>query len=956
MWLETLQRVFKQESCSTPEATRKKVLFLFIQLQMVLQNTSFFWQPSVPIQGWEPYNSFWTLLRFSSIDSLAAAFKFNSAFVFTVIGIVSFVILSFIISALLIKSSYEIPGFLRFSLRFCIEIVCSIYYIPSVVALMTLVKYSSHDYPYLEEYPGNIPGNLLNYGSLGVAVGAVGLVLLVIITLIYESCSYDMTYTLENNFYCKSQPYVSIYLKIFLLGQCFMMTSLQSANYVNLMKANCFLYLITTLLILYSVPYHCLFTNAVTFWVFADSTVICSAFLLGILNSSSDLIFVIVIALQPCMIYLSYEIIKYRISKHKQLEASLEISYSNFEHSARSELIKGSKSKTILKELNRHARFNQNELYTVLCANYCLETLENSTLAQLKIEKVKTFTLNLPVMFNIYKCKNALNKINLTQSRGLKCVIFSQTLDFVLKTDLEACISLMSMYNKLLEPDQDLYKLKFLVLRSKNLIESAIKSYLNLLEQVSDSKFALELYGLFLTEILNNKEQGSTYFSKEKSMRKKVILDSQDQLAREESCIFIVSGNPGEQGRFLYANFEALDFLKIPKATLSNTYIFEFLPGPLQKMHRQYLVTFADKCLDNKIPCNVFPYLLINQYLVECSSSSECVVYEQNTYFATFLDPIVDLSREVILIDHCGIIISHSAGLCSIFELEIRHIEGRSINDYLPIQITDLPPGIPVKLELTLDHCNSSKEVAIFLESSSASLKYFTVYLTTNVNEIKEWCDHELIQLGNLEQSVLLSPLSTKKVRFSEHQKAEENKNLNLNFNDTMNSSYSNSAEHVLENKALNLSLRSLRVIGILILVSVSHIQKIALISTIIIIAIFLYEMSIELSDLSITQNLGELNYNILTLSIIIRALDLKYLALIPTTLTVDFGYYYLELLDNSYVLLANSTANWHNCQASEITWKNVIPNWRLVNEQPIMYHSNLQDYVAETMRAVRLT
>ena len=114
--------------------------------------------------------------------------------------------------------------------------------------------------------------------------------------------------------------------------------------------------------------------------------------------------------------------------------------------------------------------------------------------------------------------------------------------------------------------------------------------------------------------------------------------------------------------------------------------------------------------------------------------------------------------------------------------------------------------------------------------------------------------------------------------------------------------------------------------------------------------------MSIQLSDLSITQNLGELNYTLLTLSILIRGLDLKFFAQIPTTITVDSGYYYLELLENYYWMLANNTENWHNCPASEITWKNVIPNWRLVNERPIMYHSNLQDYVGETIRAVRLT
>ena len=95
-----------------------------------------------------------------------------------------------------------------------------------------------------------------------------------------------------------------------------------------------------------------------------------------------------------------------------------------------------------------------------------------------------------------------------------------------------------------------------------------------------------------------------------------------------------------------------------------------------QKLHKEFLSNFADKCLTDTIPCNVFPFLLINGYLVECTSTTECVVYEQNTYFVTFLDPIGDLGREVVLIDFGGVIISHSAGLISIFEIQNTHLEG----------------------------------------------------------------------------------------------------------------------------------------------------------------------------------------------------------------------------------------------------------------------------------------
>ena len=303
-----LQRVFKQESYSTPTANQKRVIFLVIQLQILLQSSSFFWQPDMPIQGWGRYSSFWIVLRFSSIDSLAATLNMSSVFVFTIIGMIAFSVLSLIISALLIKFKKETPCIFHFLQTSCIEIVCNIYFIPSVISLLTLVKYSRNDYTYLEEYPSNIPGNVLNYGVLGVLIGIIALIFLVALTLIYESCSYEMSYNLENNFYSQSQPYVGIFVKLFLLAQCFFITYFQLSSYDTFIKVDTFLYLVASMLMLYFVPFHCLFTNAVKFLVLADSTLVATAFLFGHLNNSSTLIIAVTIILQPFVIYLSYEI------------------------------------------------------------------------------------------------------------------------------------------------------------------------------------------------------------------------------------------------------------------------------------------------------------------------------------------------------------------------------------------------------------------------------------------------------------------------------------------------------------------------------------------------------------------------------------------------------------------------------------------------------------------------
>ena len=946
-------RVFRQHSYSISTANRKKTLFIFIHLQLLMQIVHFFWYPDMPLVGWSSYSTFWAFLAFPSIDSLAASLMLSAAFAFTVIGLVVFAVLSFLVSAFLIKSNKEMPSVLQFLQKFCIELVCNLYFIPCSSSLLTLVKYSSSNYPYLAEYSTSISGNVLNYGIPGVVLGAVVLALLVALSFVYESCSYDMSYSLENNFYSQAHPYVNIYVKLFLLTQCVMMINQQSMDYVAFLKGEVFLYLFTSMIILYFVPYHCLFTNVVKFWVFSDATVVSTAFLLGSLNNSSTLIFIITIILQPFIIYLSYEIVKYRMSQFKSLVTVLETSFSNFEHSARSHLMMEDNHGIILQELNKHAHFSHDQLFKILCANYCYEALKNSNLAQIKIETVKTYSLNLPVTYNIHKCKDTLLKINIASSKALKRLNFSQNLDALMKTDLEVCSSLMMMYNKILEPNQKLSELKSLVLRSSSVVETVTKLYEALIEQSPASKFVLELYGLFLIDLLNNNEQGLSYLEKEKRVAQREKLEKQAKSTKTEECIFIISGNHGDQGKFLYASTKALEFLKIEKLGLSSTYIFEFLPAPFQRLHQKHLVNFADKCLTNTIPCNVFPFLLINRYLVECTSTTECIVYLQKTYFVTFLEPLGYFGKEVVLIDIDGIIISHSKGLSTIFELNTSHIEGKDINDYLPIRISDLTPGVPIKLELILECSLKEKHVAVFLESNVCCGTYSIIYITIEGNELDQWFTQEIReQSENIE---IVDTLSVKKVKFSNFtHKVDEIVDPNAIGPQTINESYLHNSENTQEDKALEVSIKSLKVVRILVIASVRNIQKLTLITTIVAIGIFLYKMSQNLSDLNATQNLGEIYYTLLALAIVVRALDLQSIAKITTTISLTSGYTNLASLENYYSLLSNSTENWQNCPASDITWNSVLPNWRILNGVPTLYFSNLQDYIGETIRAVR--
>ena len=606
--------IFKESSYSDSTALLKKVLFLFINLQLLLQNINFFWQPTLPVPDWSKYITFWTFLNFPCIDSLAVALNVSPVFVFTVFSLVCFVSSSFVVSFIMGALNKKVPLILLFLVRICMEFLYNLYYIPCTIALVTLIKYSTSQYQYLEEYTSLPPGTILDFGEFGRIAGSLALTLHTVLAVAYEISSCNMKYSLKNNFYSVSSPYVNIYLKLFLLAQCIMFTTIQLENFNLFMEFNTALYFITSLILLYYVPYHSLFANAVRFTVFLDSTLISLSFLLAVLLESAQLPLTLSIVLQPFLIYTSYEVVKYRIGRFKPIDTPEILSFTSFEHSARKHLITGDKDSTMLRAMNFQLDGNKSKLAHVLTANYCLEALKDSELAQIKIGKVETFTLDLPVMFSVYKCKREILERNLKESKALNWVIFFINLEDTMKIDRALCNSLMSLYRGLVQPGQKLDYLKNAVCTSHRLLKQAKEGYTKLLELFPDSPYVLEMYGLFLIDLEDSRELGLAYFNKSRQPTRNFTSLLNLSTSNNETCRFIVSGNPGNLGTILYANITALEFLGISKESLKNTDIFQFLPGPLRKKHTKNLARFAERCISSKIPCNIFPFLYINGY------------------------------------------------------------------------------------------------------------------------------------------------------------------------------------------------------------------------------------------------------------------------------------------------------------------------------------------------------
>ena len=282
IYFKPLILIFNQESISDSSQKLKKTIYIFVKIQFLLQNINFFWQPDLPIQNWNKYQTFWVFLNFPCIDSLAANYQISNFFMFYVISNLSAVIVLFHILALCQYYEKGFPNILLLIMKLCFEFLYNLYFIPSCISLITLVKYSSSSYEYLQEYTNVVPGSMLNYGTSGQIIGIVLIFIHLSLMIVYESCSYDMRHSLTNNFYSKTTARMNIIIKLFCFIQCCLFSSFQLMNYELYMELATLSYFGIVILVYYYLPYHSFFTNAVELWLATDSAFTISFFLLGI--------------------------------------------------------------------------------------------------------------------------------------------------------------------------------------------------------------------------------------------------------------------------------------------------------------------------------------------------------------------------------------------------------------------------------------------------------------------------------------------------------------------------------------------------------------------------------------------------------------------------------------------------------------------------------------------------
>jgi hypothetical protein len=466
-------------------------------------------------------------------------------------------------------------------------------------------------------------------------------------------------------------------------------------------------------------------------------------FWIGLLLNSAATTFVLTIAMQiPCLI-ITYEILKYRESKIKPLSVSRYLPFESLELTLRAEYKK--KNADLLPCLISNYELYQNQLNLIVQSYYCYDGLKNCTLALNKILFAKNIGINIPLNYQIYKCKKMMIAECENSSDTYNAVLYFVRFEKVKELDKKFCITYFKFIDLFDQKRLSINKIKEFMKDIIENLKNINKEYNLLSKKYPGTPELAEYYSSFLIKIAGNFSKGRrimTLYGRGQSL---TALDAERRnfIFSENRCFAVFSGNKETSGKLLYYNKQLLEFLKITRQDTSEVNLVKLVPV-YGKYHHEILAKFIKRSTDHIAFINQAAMLLDSQgFLCEAAVNIECVGYMKTINFISSIDPVRNRDREFAVVSEFGFIYNHSAGFAETILVNRNKVEEQNIDDLFPqLHFTDLVPDTVKEIKCYISVNNEPIIAHLFFILRTVSVKNTKInvlFSTKNEIEANSW-------------------------------------------------------------------------------------------------------------------------------------------------------------------------------------------------------------------------
>lgn len=754
---------------------------LLLSFFVYLQSLQFLWHSNMAIPNWTAYQNFWMLVSAPGIyritDSLGLLREFAYVTLSTILCLICVLI---ILSVIKLKNKTTSPIFCLMA-RILFELVSNICFIP-IFFLLLRICLNTKEEIYRDEFE-----NSLDFGESGKILAGFGLALVGFLTLLFEGCHFEMRPQKDELFmFSKIDSKTDLCIKGAQIINCLLVNYLSKSNQEKILLANVIMNGLCAGMLIMKMPYYSKYF--IVFRAFLQLSLALTSlfFLIGYREQNATVILVLYLIMQPLIAFLTYSLVEYRVKKIALKKVSAKKNFSTFELSIRPDLRTGS-DKTMLKKLNENYIESKDRKNKIITAYYCNDILNDCSLGLNKISNVSHRGFNIPLNYQIFKCKKFLLKLNEEHSLIFRLDKYLKTLIEIKEKDKEICLDYFKFFAILLKKNQSIDNLKNSVFKLMSKLEILDEFYVNASVQFHHSKELKEMYGSFLSNIKGDSNQGQEILG----YNWKITGSQMNNFNRviKEKFLLMISAEPKTYGKVKFMNREFSLHFKYNHLPFDELSILSLFPTELCKYHEKILVQFADKSISTVLYDKTIMFLLDSHgYAHECIARAEFIVLEDSISLIISVDPL-NKNREYAIITNEGKIIEHSKKLSRILNIKNKRVRGFFIQEFLP--------------ELSLDDTfgDHSDKNLIFYKKYKVILKKLSILKTTFnilyfIDDFESNADEaEFFSIGEKDnESVVDADEITVNLRYESEKFEEITRKLNLNEKNSKIGSQSSTA------------------------------------------------------------------------------------------------------------------------------------------------------------------
>lgn len=806
-------------------ATLSSLFFhLLLNFLVFLQNIQFLWYHELDLPDWKNYQNFWLIISAPAIDKLLSSFSILTQFVYFILCTLVVTVSSLILISGLKFAKKRIPNYLRVCSRFSITMISHVLFIPFLLVLLQVGLSPEEDGIGSLSY-GSSYRQDLDFGAFGHFLSIIGLIILGFITIFYEISCFEIRPQLDERFLSsKINAKTDLCIKLTQVINCCLTTYLTKSSYEVLLLYSWLAYGFNTYLILKNLPYYSIYLTFFQVYSQLSLSLIALFFIVGVRENNSALILLLTVIMQPTLGFIAYSLVNYRYKSVRKLHVSAHHDFPTLELSVRPMLRKDTEG-TLLKKLNKNFSIKRSKENIISTAYYCNDTLLNCSLGLNKIFSISHKGFNLPLNYQIFKCKHIILKINKEHSLTYKIYRYITSLQKIKQKDQEYCSMYYKFFSVLLGKNVNLFKLKNFVLNIVNMCKDLENKYAKTLNEFPQSVEIKEMYGSFVCDLKGDAFKGQGILNK--VWKSGAFHMSNISTIIKTKFFLIISDSEEGIGRITFASAELLSLLKLKKYILEEISLKILFPKAFYSYHEKQLSSFVESSesallYDN----NLIVFLDSQGYAYECIARAECIVRHETTNFIISVEPLINI-REFALIYKDGLIYEHSLKFSEILGIHHPFVTRCSVQDLVPqINFSYLLKGHAQTI--TLD--SGSKETVIIkikkIKTVGKQFYFFYVIKEEEANRIGLDLDLFRDEVNIDEDENAMSECKTYKVQMDEEAKVNEKIEEKKVNNKSKLSSFTNNSS-VLNAKETNSYVKSILVMNatkviLLVLVRVS--------------------------------------------------------------------------------------------------------------------------------------